>query len=59
MLQKQKLLAKDLEAKTFTFYTRSMYTIKSITAWVDPNLLLQEDSSNDAHGKIRHPLEAT
>jgi hypothetical protein len=32
---------------------------KSITALVDPNHLLQEDSSNDARGKTRHPLEAT
>jgi hypothetical protein len=38
-------------------HTKHIYN-KSITALVDLNHLLQEDSSNGAHRKTWHPLEA-
>jgi hypothetical protein len=33
-LEKQKLLAKDPEAETLAFYTRSIYTIKALQYWL-------------------------
>jgi hypothetical protein len=49
---------KNLEMETLAFYIQGIDTIKSITTLVDPNHLLQGDSSNGARGKMRHPLKA-
>jgi hypothetical protein len=38
-------------------HTKHIYN-KSATTFVDPNHLLQGDSSNGARGKTQHPLEA-